>query len=386
MTTKGMQYFESYHEPLAREVLQQWMSGHPHMGVLALVAEPDREAVVPQLQSLCSGMNVPLRGAVFPALVSGSSFHGRGFVLVRFDVMLFAEIYEPLRPSHPLARETLDRLIRDLAAAPGRPRESSLFLIFDAMMVNIATVLDELYLAMADRVRYLGVNAGSETFRPMPCLFDNARQAQDGALAVLLPDHAGAVVEHGYAAPERMITATSTSGSRVITIDWRPAFEVYQQTVEAEYGVRIDRENFYQYGVHFPFGIVRANGEILVRIPVALEEDGSLFCVGEVPPNAILTLLRAPDVDSVHTVDKIDRGLRSLCGDLSGAKLLTFYCAGRKLHLGVRAEDELRELGRRFSGAEIAGALSLGEVGQSMQQGYPLFHNGALLCCQWGRR
>jgi len=35
--------------------------------------------------------------------------------------------------------------------------------------------------------------------------------------------------------------------------------------------------------LHFPFGIIRANHEVLVRIPVALEEDGSLFCVGEVP-------------------------------------------------------------------------------------------------------
>jgi hypothetical protein len=235
-------------------------------------------------------------------------------------------------------------------------------------------------------VHYAGVNAGSETFRPMPCLFDNSRVIQDGALLMLLPDHPGAVVDHSYLAPERMISATSTEGSRIITIDWRPAFEVYQETVEAEYHVKIDRENFYEYAVHFPFGIVRANNEIVVRIPVALQEDGSLFCVGEVPPNAVLTLLRAPEADSVRTVATLERELRGRCGDLPGSLVLTFYCAGRRLHLGDRAQSELAELCRRMEGACIAGALSLGEIGQSSLWGYPLFHNGALLCCRWGQR
>ena len=383
MTTKGMQYFEHYEESDVRAVLNAWKDEHPEMGVLAFVAEPDRGADVPKLQGLCSDRGIPLRGAVFPALVSGRCFHAKGCLLVRFDVMPFAEIYEPLKPSHPLSQETMERLTHDVAGNLAQPRESSLFLIFDAMVVNIATVLDQLYLALADRVRYMGVNAGSETFRPMPCLFDNERQAQDGALVMLLPGQPGAVVEHGYVAPERMIMATSTEGSRIMTIDWRPAFEVYQQTVEAEYGVRIDRENFYQYAVHFPFGIVRANNEIVVRMPVALEADGSLFCVGEVPPNAILTLLRAPEADSVHTVDLLDREVRELCGALPGAQLLTFYCAGRKLHLGEGAQKELEELCSRFSNAELAGALSLGEIGQSTGQGYPLFHNGALMCCPW---
>jgi hypothetical protein len=183
-----------------------------------------------------------------------------------------------------------------------------------------------------------------------------------------------------------MISATSTEGNRIRQIEWRPAFEVYQELVRAQSGVEVTRDNFYQHAVHFPFGIIRANHEILVRIPVALEEDGSLFCVGEVPANAVLTLLQAPKIDSQHTLQSLVSGLTELNGDLSGKELLLFYCAGRRLHLGLdAATGELRQFGQLTHAPFIAGALSLGEIGSSLQWGYPLFHNATLVATCWER-
>jgi hypothetical protein len=378
----GMSYFELIESEGICGLLGGWREEFPTMGVLALVAEADREAAVPLLQEVCNRMNIPLLGAVFPALLDRGAFHGQGCIILRFDVMPFAALYD-LSPS---ADQGVEMMAGELGEKLDNSHGDTLFMIFDAMVSTIATILDDLYLRLADRVHYMGVSAGSETFKPMPCLFDAREVKQNAVLAILLRNQPGAVVEHCYLAPERMISATSTDGNRIYTIDWRPAFEVYREAAEMEYGVKIDRENFYRLGVHFPFGIIRANNEILVRIPVALEDDGSVFCVGEVPPNALLTLLRAPEVDSVQTVDKLTVGLRNLHGHLEGLELLLFYCAGRRIHLGDRADHELQEMGRRTAAGRISGALSLGEVGQFMQWGYPFFHNGALVCSRWGTR
>lgn len=364
--------------------LEDWKAAFPAMGVLALVAEADRETAVAALQAECGARNIPLRGAVFPALVVLERFVDRGVLLVRLDSMPFAEIYEGLSPSNPARAGVVERMCADVAERLDRPRETSLFVVFDAMVPDIASLLDALYLRLADGVHYFGANAGSETFRSIPCLFDNVRSVHDGALLVLLPGHPGAVVEHCYQAPERKVSATATEGNRIITIDWRPAFDVYREAVGDEYGTDITRETFYQHAVHFPFGIIRASGEILVRIPVALESDGSLFCVGEVPPSAILTLLRAPAVDSALTVEQLAGGLDGLQGSARGASILTFYCAGRRMHLRDQAQEELAQLAKRTQAAQVAGALSLGEIGHSMQWGYPLFHNGAIVCCVLG--
>ncbi|MBZ0091568.1 MAG: FIST C-terminal domain-containing protein [Sulfuricellaceae bacterium] len=384
MTASAMRYLPCIEERLLEERLAEWQAVQPRMGVLALLPEAERDSVA-RVQQVCARRHIPVVGALFPALIEGGAFHTTGAWLLRFDEMPYAALHPNLPREPEKVPAAMDAIAAELGPHLNDSRDATLFLLFDAMVPNIATLLDELYLRLANRVHYMGANAGSETFRPMPCLFDGSRTVQDGVLAILMKPHPGAVLEHGYSAPPQMLIATSTEGNRIIHIDWRPAFEVYQEMARAQYGVEIDRENFYRHAVHFPFGIVRANGMILVRIPVALEEDGSLFCVGEVPPNALLTLLKAPAVDSVHTLDTLVQGLAALDGPLAGQELLLFYCAGRRLHLGIEAaENEVRELTRRTQAAQVAGALSLGEIGGSTQWGYPLFHNATLVASRWG--
>ncbi len=369
--------------PLVEQTLSKWRSQFPEMGVCAFLPEAQKDQLV-HLQSTCAQLQVPLVGAIFPALVNEGVFHSDGVWLLRFDTMPFYVLHTDLPVDSDGVQRTTDAIAQQIAGNLGGGDEATLFMVFDAMVPNIGTYLDEMYLRLANRVHYAGVNAGSETFAPMACLFDGQKLVQNGVLMVLLPHHHGAILEHGYHAPEQTVYATSTSGNRIAQIDWRPAFEVYQELVQQQYGVQITPQNFYEHAVHFPFGIVRANHHVVVRIPVALHADGSLFCVGEVPPNSVLTLLQSPTVDSHETLNVLTDGLRAMDGDGAVSDLLLFYCAGRRMHLGLeKATAELQEFDARTHATRIAGALSLGEIGGSTLHGYPLFHNAALLAARW---
>lgn len=375
-------YLQSINAGELDGVLSGWQAAHPKMGICALLPEADKDKLS-ILQAACRSKAIPLVGGIFPALVEGGEFRTEGVWLMRFDQMPHAMLLEAL-PVEPAA---VTERIRDVSSALAEhlngTSEATLFMLFDAMQSNIGSILDELYLNLANRVHYAGVNAGSETFKPMPCLFDSERVIGNGALFILIPNHKGAVLEHGYHAPARTVYATSAEGNRIEQIDWRPAFEVYQELVREQYGLEINKENFYEHAVHFPFGIVRANHHVVVRIPVALNDDGSLFCVGEVPANSVLTLLERPEVDTHETLRVLMSGLDAMGGD-AAADLLLFYCAGRRMHLGLeKATEELQEFTRRMAGAPIAGALSLGEIGGSTLHGYPLFHNATLVAARW---
>jgi hypothetical protein len=334
------------------------------------------------LQAACRSKGIPLVGGIFPALLEGGQFRTQGVWLLRFGQMPHYMLLEDLPVDAAQVTDRMREVSAALAAHLNGAAEATLFMLFDAMQPNIGSILDELYLNLANRVHYAGVNAGSETFQPMPCLFDSEKLIGQGALFILLPDHKGAILEHGYHAPQQTVYATSTEGNRIAQIDWRPAFEVYQELVRAQYGLEINKENFYEHAVHFPFGIVRANHHVVVRIPVALNDDGSLFCVGEVPANSVLTLLERPRVDTHETLRVLMDGLKAMGGD--GQPLLLYYCAGRRMHLGLeQATGEMQEFTRRMAGAPIAGALSLGEIGSSTLHGYPLFHNATLVAARW---
>jgi hypothetical protein len=294
--------------------------------------------------------------------------------------LLLADLPQDRAQYEPLLQGVAQQLAEHLHG----PAEATLFMLFDAMVPNVGSLLDNLYLDLANRVHYAGGNAGSETFAPMPCLFDGQNLISNGVLLLLLPNHKGAVVEHGYHAPEHSVYATSTSGNCISHIDWRPAFEVYQELVRSQHNIQITAENFYQHAVHFPFGILRANHHVVVRIPVMLKDDGSLFCVGEVPANSVLTLLKSPSVDSQETLQVLDRGLAAMNGQSQAPDLLLFYCAGRRMHLGLdQATVELAEFEHRTGDSQVAGVLTLGEIGSSTVHGYPLFHNAALVATHW---
>lgn len=377
----SLRYIELTAEAI-EQALNAWAPPSSGAGVLALLPEAEKDQL-PLLQSVCSRRGIALVGGIFPALIERQGFSKKGAWLLYFDQMpphfLLPAINAEGRPADRLASAALNGWKSYPADAP----KPTLFMIFDGILPNIASILDELYLELSNRVEYAGVNAGSETFQPMPCLFDASQVVGDGVLALLLPGNMAPVLEHGFQQPEHAMSATSTEGNRIATIDWRPAFDVYQEIIKAQYGIALTRENFYEYAVHFPVGILRANGAVVVRIPVALADDGSLFCVGEIPENSMLVLLQAPEAGAHGCIAHLAETLRGIHGDLAGAQLLTFYCAGRRMHLGQGAEQELAELHMATGVGEMAGALSLGEIGSTVRWGYPMFHNATLVCSPW---
>jgi hypothetical protein len=352
-------------------------------GLLALLPEAEKDKL-PLLQKICRARGVALVGAIFPALVVQQHFTTEGAWLLPFAAMPPYFLLPAINRGEPSGAERIVAAVRSgLQGMPTGAAKPTLFLLFDGMVPNIASLLDGLYLALSNRVDYAGVNAGSETFQPMPCLFDATQVVGDGVLGLLLPGNVAAALEHGFVQPERAMSATSTDGNRIAMIDWRPAFEVYQEIIKAEYGIDLTRDNFYQHAVHFPFGILRANGDVVVRIPVAIAEDGSLFCVGEIPENAVLVLLKAPVAGGNDCIERLAGKLYDENGSLQGAPLLTFYCAGRRMHLGGEADRELAALQAATGVDEMAGALSLGEIGSTTRWGYPMFHNATLVCTPW---
>lgn len=119
---------------------------------------------------------------------------------------------------------------------------------------------------------------------------------------------------------------------------------------------------------------------MLVRIPVAFTDDGALVCVGEIPPNNRLRLLRAPDLERSHCVTQVAQALDPLGSGAARNPLLTFYCAGRRMHFGADAAREIAQLKAATQSPCIFGALSLGEIDSLEDLSLPRFHNAAIVC------
>lgn len=370
------QQFVSAEATAIDAVLCQWKAQWPQMGVLALVPEAEK-GIVPVLQGMSRERSIPLVGAIFPALVANEGFPVDGVWLLCFDRMPAHFLVPDLADGGALA---IANAVRGaLFSAPGEGPHLA-FLVFDSMLPNVSSLLHGLYEQLGAVVHYAGVCAGSESFQPMPCLFDAQALIGGGVLGILLGREVEQVaLRHDYPVSQTLMRATSTVGNRIERIDGRPAFAVYQEVIRHEFGIDLTHDNFYDYAVHFPFGLITAV-DVLVRIPVAFDTDGSLWCVGEVSPNSLLRLLRAPPAENSRCVASLAEVLGGSKRAIHGQPLLAFYCAGRRMHFGQDAVSEVAQLAAATGASALIGALSLGEIDQSGELHIPRFHNAALVC------
>ena len=357
--------------------LQRWKEKWPAMSIMALLPKAEKSCVG-LLQSVCNARAVALHGAIFPELLDASGFRKQGILLACMRSTPGSFLLEDIQQDGaPRMAAGIESLMRQ--APPTDASRGTLFTLFDAMLPNIGTLLNETHARLESAPSYIGVNAGNEAFQPMPCLFDNHRLVQNGVLGLYYPCAVKSAVHHAYEQSKSQWRATSASNNRIVTIDDQPAFEAYQKIIWDEYAVRLTKENFYDYAVHFPFGLITAV-DILVRIPVALAEDNSIVCVGEISPESLLRVLKAPDLDASSCAQDIRTSLQPNNLPATSTALLTFYCAGRRMHFGAQAVEEIGHIQATMNQARLYGALSLGEIDTLEPWGHPRFHNAAVLC------
>lgn len=368
---------------LDAEGLAAGLSAMPTGATRAIALVPEAEGPrLPALQAAAAAAGIELSGAIFPALIDEGAFSTEGAWILPLPAEAEVHLLFGLDEAPDAAAAQIAAAVdHRLAPAGGTDAAPMLLLFFDAMLPHIASTLDALYQLIADGAALTGVNAGSERFVPTPCLFGPGVVGDQGALVVLLPPGQRPALAHGFSPPARGRVATATQANRVLSIDWRPAFPVYQELVAANHGVTLTRDNFYTYACKFPLGILRAAGDLVLRFPVALDEDNGLVCIGEIPPSSVLVLVTGTPVDHLGCIETLRAVSFRPTEGAAPPHLLSFYCAGRRLHHGGRANAELEAL--RADSACSAGALSLGEIGPLRPGGYPLFHNGAIMSGAW---
>ncbi|HHD62849.1 MAG TPA: histidine kinase [Desulfobulbaceae bacterium] len=353
-----------------------WRQEYGNMSMLALVAEQDKESIR-LLQKLCAVNEVTLYGAMFPGLIENGHIIERGMCLLPLPEATRGYLSDPLDSEH--AVEHLVAWLNGQEKADDRKKKrETLFLIFDAMVSNVGTILEHMYGELGDQYAYAGVNAGSNTLTPQPCLVENDQFAGGRVLALLLPISDGGILEHGYCELDENVLAAASDGNLIRTINWRPALSEYRKLVQKHFGIEITRDNFYDYAVHYPFGILRANGELLVRIPTEFTSEGGIYCIGEVPPNSILQVLDAPAESLLDGAQRLADSIRAL----RWTKTLIFYCTARFMHLGDQGSANELEVLEKVTGP-CHGALSLGEIGTTGKDQYPLFHNATIVALRY---
>lgn len=327
-------------------------------GLLVLACDADgwtAEGLDPILRDV----PVPLMGGIFPNVIHEGTWLEGGTLIVGlgapFEVALVRDL-----SAQP---DDLDERLRQagVSADPGQ----GLVILVDGLTRNIERYVESVYSLVGTASGVLGCGAGSLDFVQKPCLFTNHGLIGDAALLARMPFRLHRGVNHGWETLKGPFLVTSSRANVLETLNYTPAFQLYRDLVEAESGLSFAEHDFFAIAKTYPLGIECLDSEILVRDPIRVEGD-TLVCVGEVPENSMVYLLKGDGQRLTESAGVAAAEARESYADTGAAvppSVMIFDCVSRVLFLGEAFDSEMRAIDAGLGEhRHVFGALTLGEI------------------------
>ncbi|NOX36080.1 MAG: histidine kinase [Calditrichaeota bacterium] len=328
--------------------------------LLFLIAEdqpPDISRLIRQLNR----RKLSFMGGIFPGIIYNHRHYKSGTLITKFPTST-PPIQLPLNFS-PHQSPEWQQVLKQLTES-----SHSCIMLVDGLSAHIRHFLKTIYQELGGyALNYFGGGAGSISLEQRPCVFSAAGLAKDAAVVAFSPWQSTIGVSHGWERFYGPIVATKTDGNIIKELNWQNAFELYREIVETDCQTPLTPENFFHIAKQYPFGIYKEGEEDVVRDPIAVTADGGLICVGDVPENTALHILRG-NREKLIAAARQAANHNPAPNPLKLTEVLVADCISRTLFLESAFETELTTVAseiQRVQDVPVKGMLTLGEIATS---------------------
>ncbi len=356
MASKNVFYFDTNKIFEMNNTLKQLNEDHEVKSIHILVADGS-DSLKRKLKQYIPNVQKNLFGGVFPKIVHNDHLYDDGCLIVGLPFETETHIIKNLSDSS----ETLEPQLKALSEKIGSSQ--SMFIYVDGLSSGIGDFIEGVYNHLGSEHNYIGGGCGSLSFEQAPCLISNEGFLQDGALVIKTNRSIGVGVSHGWKKLAGPFRVTESSKNKIISLDWKPAFEVYKDIIENHSNKKFNDDNFFDLAKSYPFGINKIDSEVIVRDPIVVE-DNQLVCVGEVPENEYVHILMGTESSLINAAEQAKNiAVNKVQNDSGTTPLFLMDCISRVLFLEEDFSKELQVI--RNNKDELIGALCLGEIANS---------------------
>jgi hypothetical protein len=306
-------------------------------------------------------IEVKVCGGIFPSVVYDGQVLEKGIVVVPVLIPVDIHLYQELSDASEGCFEFDFKLSNC----------QSLLVLVDGLARNIDCALGQIFQRFGQSLSVFGGGAGSLSFEQKDCLFTNQGLKMDAMLVMAMQHKWDLAIGHGWEVLEGPFLANQVDDNRILQLNFEPAAYLYKSVVEKYDGRLFEDHEFFELARTYPFGLERLDDDILVRDPVTIEND-SLVCVGKVPENTMLYILKGEDDKLISAAVA---AVKNTVKQHTPSTGLLFDCISRKLFLTDKFDQELGEMSAALGdNSVLIGALVLGEIASGLS-GTIYFHN-----------
>ncbi|MFC0250988.1 FIST signal transduction protein [Massilia consociata] len=262
---------------------------------------------------------------------------------------------------------------------PEFPYRSALVLT-DALAGYVDEIIHEMTVRTGGTYQLFGGGAADDAEFHETHVFIGTEEHTDAivVLEMLSKKPIGLGVRHGWQPSSPALRVTEALGNRLVSLNATPAVEVFAEHAHAT-GQTFDPADPLPFFLHNVIGIDTGDGYKL-RVPLTLNDDGSISCAAEVPVGATVRIMAA-DVSSACEAAR-QASAAALAGLEGGehAGSLLFDCAATRLRLGREFGAELDAVAATLGSDNFVGCNTYGQIARSTGQ-FSGFHNCTAIVC-----
>ena len=324
--------------------LKQLIDNNIHKAIV-LISDRIKDNFIDDYLELINDNKVEVYGGVFPSLIYGSQLYNDGFIIIAMPDILNASLL-PL----DLNPKDLNKRINELKASSQNNKVQSIFTLISAFGTDKTIFLKSLYNAFGNTVNYFGAGCGSITEKRGLEILSNQGYASNSGLILELKSKLEINYAHGWKSSDNIYKVTECVGNEIISINWEPAFKVYQQIIASEYNLNINKTNFFEVAKQFPLGMLRLDSELIIRDPYGITKREGILVVDKIEEGEFIKIMFGTSEGLLNSTKaiRINKNQNAIC----------FNCISRKLFHQENISSELNKIAPN----NLIGAFSIGEI------------------------
>ncbi len=291
-------------------------------------------------------LNIKFYGAIFPKIIYKNNYYNDGFLVIELRVNTPVLFFENIN------KITFDDNQFEFT--------KSIISIFDGFSTFSSKFVEELFENIKLHTNIVGGGAGLLSKPREKNIFSNDGIFLDSAFVILFEKKMDLGIGHGWKYLEGPFIATKTNDNIINEIDYENAFDVYKKVVEQDSKKNITKDNFLELSMCYPLGIIKFNGESLIRDPIEIDKYGNMKLAGDIKTNTIFNILKGDKQELISAATQAAKEASIDCSEV-----FLFECITRLQFLADSFEIEIEEILKHTNIENIYGIFSVGEIGNN---------------------
>ena len=338
------------------------MAGHAPAGCIVLASGIyDQEAMIKGVTSVAG--DIPLVGCTTSGEITtdGPQTKSVAVLLMAGDEVSFSSY----------AIENISRDMRESGRAFGRRAQGGekgkgelLFIFSDALSGNGTELVRGVFEILGAGYPLVGGAAADDMNFKKTSQYCDDRVLNDAAVGLLIRGNIKSVVAagHGWHPIGIGKKVTRAKGTTVYELDGKPAFSIYEEYFgdQAEAFKKILSVD----AVSYPLGMKnRETSEYMIRVPLKINEDGSIVCGAEVIEGSEMFLMMGTPDKALDAARETVALLLQQVADIKTKVVFVSDCIARKILFAGRNSEEITSVRDLVgSGSAIFGFYSYGQI------------------------